>query len=150
VVDNQWFATHQDVLKALEKSDDAIEWLDFQNPIHVVSVKKTFDINETAFSEGQRIIVKAHVETLNDGQTNIVFSQLSRPPAFSSSTSVTLRPGERRVLRLPFIKQGSGKHIETLVTISNPEIVDSKSQWVKQVKNPYSSDSNGHSRFEIE
>jgi hypothetical protein len=73
--------------------------------IDVYSVK-AFNLNDQKDFAGW-----AH---LRDG---ITFSELGRPPAYSGQTSLTLRPQERRVLRLPPIDFGQSAMLETVVLI---------------------------------
>jgi hypothetical protein len=55
--------------------------------------------------------------------------------ATSGATELTLGPGERRVLRLPILKQPDGQgNLETVVVIWTPGLTK---------------DENGHSRFEV-
>jgi hypothetical protein len=43
--------------------------------------------------------------------------QKSRPPIYSGTTGLTIRPKERRVLRLPVVELGNGDKLETVVLL---------------------------------
>jgi hypothetical protein len=96
---------------------------------------KDFDIAEQADANGQKVVVQGHVSRQADGKFKIAFSELGRPPAYSGKTELTLGPAERRVLRLPNLKQPDGQgNLETVVVIWTPGLTK---------------DENGHSRFEV-
>jgi len=97
--------------------------------------EKDFDLNEQADANGQKVVVQGHVSRQADGKFKVAFSELGRPPAYSGKTELTLGPAERRVLRLPILKQPDGQgNLETVVVIWTPGLTK---------------DENGHSRFEV-
>jgi hypothetical protein len=82
-----------------------------------------FDIAGQADANGQKVVVQGHVSRQVDGNFKIVFSQLGRPPAYSGKTELTVRPRERRVLRLPVITQPDGQgNLETVAVIWIPAL----------------------------
>jgi hypothetical protein len=97
---------------------------------------KDFDLNEQADANGQKVVVQGHVSRQADGKYKIAFSELGRPPVYSGATELTLGPGERRVLRLPILKQPDDPgNLETVVVIWTPAVI--------------TKDQKGHSRFEV-
>jgi len=97
---------------------------------------KDFDVAAQADANGQKVVVQGHVSRQADGKFKVAFSELGRPPAYSGKTELTLGPAERRVLRLPILKQPDGPgNLETIVVIWTPTVIE---------------DQNGHSRFEVQ
>ena len=69
-------------------------------------------------ADSPKVVVAGHVAPrAGQGAYRITFSELGRPPAYSGQTSLTLRPQERRVLRLPPIDFGQSAMLETVVLI---------------------------------
>jgi hypothetical protein len=84
---------------------------------------KDFDLAGQADANGQIVVVQGHVSRQADGRCKIVFSQLGRPPTYSGATELALRPGERRVLRLPILTQPDGQgNLETVAVIWTPAL----------------------------
>jgi hypothetical protein len=101
---------------------------------HALS-EKDFDIAEQGDANGQKVVVQAHVSRQADGKYKIAFSELGRPPAYSGATELMLGPGDRRVLRLPILKQPDGPgNLETIAVIWTPALTKNQ---------------NGQSRFEV-
>ena len=97
---------------------------------------KDFDIAGQGDANGEKVVAQGHVSRQADGKFKVAFSELGRPPAYSGKTELTLGPAERRVLRLPILKQPDGPgNLETIVVIWTPTVIE---------------DQNGHSRFEVQ
>jgi hypothetical protein len=106
--------------------------------IHIQKkLQESFDLaKEAKDADGQEIDLAAHVESDQaSDNVKIVFSKLGRPPAYEGATTLSVGPNEHRVLRLPAVQAADGEQRETIVVISTA---------------PQKTDSDGHSRFEVE
>jgi hypothetical protein len=101
---------------------------------HLLS-EKDFDITGHGDANGEKVVAQGHVSREADGMFTVGFSELGRQPASSGKTELTLRPGERRVLRLPILPQPDSQgNLETIAVIWTPALAK---------------DQDGHSRFEV-
>ena len=64
-----------------------------------------------------KVVLAGHVTPLEEGAYRIDFTELGRPPIYSGTTGLTIRPKERRVLRLPVVELGNGDKLETVVLL---------------------------------
>jgi hypothetical protein len=89
-------------------------------------VDAQYPLAETAFelsNESQpeanaaKVVIAGHVTPREEGAYRIDFTELGRPPIYSGTTGLTIRPKERRVLRLPVVELGNGDKLETVVLL---------------------------------
>ena len=81
---------------------------------------EAFHIANVAQSGGDspKVVVASRVDPAGEKDVyKITFSELGWPPAYSGHTSLTIRPQDRRVLRLPVIDCGQSAMLETMVLI---------------------------------
>jgi hypothetical protein len=102
-----------------EGKESTGDWLPKVIHIEHLLPDKDFDVAEQADANGQKVVVQGHVSRQADGNFNIVFSQLGRPPAYSGATELTLALDDRRILHLPIIAQADNhEKLETVVVTS--------------------------------
>jgi hypothetical protein len=68
-------------------------------------------------ANASKVVLTGHVAPREEGAYRMTFSELGRPPIYSGTTGLTIRPKERRVLRLPVVELGNGDKLETVVLL---------------------------------
>jgi hypothetical protein len=65
----------------------------------------------------RKLCLRVTVTPREEGAYRIDFTELGRPPIYCGTTGLTIRPKERRVLRLPVVELGNGDKLETVVLL---------------------------------
>jgi hypothetical protein len=78
-----------------------------------------FDVAEEGQTNDYKVAVRGHVIKQPDG-LKITFSELGVAPGYGGATELLIRPGERRLWRLPDIAAAAGATLETVVLVSTP------------------------------
>ena len=96
-------------------AEDYHKIVDAQYPLD----KATFDLSNESQPEANasKVMLTGHVTPLEEGAYRIDFTELGRAPIYSGTTGLTIRPKERRVLRLPVVALGNGDKVETVVLL---------------------------------